>query len=294
MPKRIAVLEAPEGALADLVGALRETAADKAVVDVSGSIAELVASHARQPLDLVLLDYLRGDGARNGREALIALRAQDPELAVIAVADRGDVGLAAEAVKAGASDFLVRGDKLDERVATLLRKLHPTVELVHRHRALREQYRLLHEAASERYRIVGSSDAIREVLEHVARVARIPRPVLIVGERGTGKELVARGIHELRAGRPLPAVAARRSRDAARASCSASSAAHCRRPAPAGQVQAVRGGVFLDESTCRSPSSRRSCTGYGTYRLGRQRSTLRRPDPGGDEHRTRAGVPGPL
>ena len=68
----------------------------------------------------------------------------------------------------------MRGDKLDERVATLLRKLHPTVELVHRHRALREQYRLLHEAASERYRIVGSSTAIRDVLERVARVALHP------------------------------------------------------------------------------------------------------------------------
>jgi DNA-binding NarL/FixJ family response regulator len=105
MPKRIAVLEAPEGALADLVSALRASASDQTEVDVPGSIAELVASHARQPFDLVLLDYLRGDGTRSGREALIALRAQDPELAAIAVADRGDVGLAAEAVKAGASDF---------------------------------------------------------------------------------------------------------------------------------------------------------------------------------------------
>jgi DNA-binding NtrC family response regulator len=208
MPKRIAVLEAPEGALADLVSALRASASDQTEVDVPGSIAELVASHARQPFDLVLLDYLRGDGTRSGREALIALRAQDPELAAIAVADRGDVGLAAEAVKAGASDFLVRGDKLDERVATLLRKLHPTVELVHRHRALREQYRLLHEAASERYRIVGSSAAIREMLERIARVARIPRPVLILGERGTGKELVARAIHDAsgRGDRPFVAL----------------------------------------------------------------------------------------
>ena len=244
MPKRIAVLEAPEGALADLVGALRETANDRPAVDAPGSIAELVASHARQPFDLVLLDYLRGDGARNGREALAALRAQDPELAVIAVADRGDVGLAAEAVRAGASDFLVRGDKLDERVATLLRKLHPTVELVHRHRALREQYRLLHEAASERYRIVGSSTAIRDVLERVARVARIPRPVLILGERGTGKELVARAIHEASAAGDA---AVRRGqlrgvpRDAARERAVRPRARrlHRRRPAPAGKVRAV-------------------------------------------------------
>ena len=62
MPKRIAVLEAPGGALADLVATLRASAGDSTQVDVPSSIAELVASHARQAYDLALLDYLRGDG----------------------------------------------------------------------------------------------------------------------------------------------------------------------------------------------------------------------------------------
>jgi DNA-binding NtrC family response regulator len=190
------VLEAPGRDIDELVAALSASAGAHATVERIASSEALVETHERQHFELVLVDYLRGDGLRAGRDLVAFIRARDPELPVVAVAERGDVGLAAEAVKAGASDFLVRGEKLPERVATLLAKLRAPVELAHRHRALREQYRLLNEAASERYRIVGSSPAIREVLERVERVARIPRPVLIVGERGTGKELVARAIHE--------------------------------------------------------------------------------------------------
>jgi DNA-binding NtrC family response regulator len=208
MPKRITVLETPDRALADLVAALRTTVGEAADVEVVGSARELVERLGKEPIDLVLLDHLRGDGAQKGSALLAALRAEDPDVPVIAVAEHGDVGLAAEAIAAGASDFLVRGEKLGERVTTLLAKVDKTLDLVHRHRALREQYRLLHRAACERYRIIGASPAIREVLERVERVARIPRPVLIVGERGTGKELVARAIHAAsgRGDRPFVAV----------------------------------------------------------------------------------------
>jgi DNA-binding NtrC family response regulator len=195
MSKRITVLETPERALAGLVTALRETVGSAADVDMVGTARQLVDGLAREASDLVLLDYLEGDGVKKGRSLLAALRAEDPDVPVIAVAERGDVALAAEAIEAGASDFLVRGEKLGERVTTLLAKVGKTLDLVHRHRALREQYRRLRDDACERYRIIGGSAAIREVLERVERVAGIPRPVLIVGERGTGKELVARAIH---------------------------------------------------------------------------------------------------
>jgi DNA-binding NtrC family response regulator len=208
VPKRICVLETPEHALADLVAALRAAAGGETEVEVVGSARQLLEGLAREPSDLVLLDYLQGDGKEKGRALLAAVRARDKDVPVIAVAERGDVRLAAEAVQAGASDFLVRGEKLGERVATLLAKVHRFVDLVHRHRALREQYGLLYQAASERYRIVGASAAIRDVMERVQRVARIPRPVLIQGERGTGKELVARAIHVAsgRGDRPFIAV----------------------------------------------------------------------------------------
>ena len=195
VPKRICVLETPERALAGLVAALKTAVGEGAEVEVVGSARQLVEGLARDPSDLVLLDYLEGDGKEKGRALVASVRAQDRDVPVIAVAERGDVRLAAEAVQAGANDFLVRGEKLGDRVSTLLAKVHTFLDLVHRHRALREQYGILYQAASERYRIIGASPAIRGVLERVQRVARIPRPVLIEGERGTGKELVARAIH---------------------------------------------------------------------------------------------------
>ena len=207
MPKRIVVLETPERALAPLQAALRASAGD-AAVEVVTSAGDLRERMEREPCDLVLLDYLLGDGERGGRVLLADLRAWDADVPVVAVAGRGDVGLAAEAVEAGASDFLVRGEKLEERVATLLAKVRQVLDLVGRHRALREQCRLLHQADRERHRIVGESAAVHEVLDRIERVARIPRPVLVVGERGTGKELVARAIHAAsgRGDRPFVAV----------------------------------------------------------------------------------------
>ena len=113
---------------------------------------------------------------------------------MVAVAEQGNVELAAEAIQAGATDFLVRGGQLQERVSTLLAKARHLLELIERNRLLHERNRLLEQAA-QRYHIVGQSPQILEVLRRIRRVAKIPRPVLILGERGTGKELVARAIH---------------------------------------------------------------------------------------------------
>ena len=206
MPKQIVALETPEKALADLRAALR-TSANDASVEVVTTAAQLLERIRREPCDLVLLDYLLGDGDRSGRSLLAAVRAEDPDVPVIAVAGRGDVGLAAEAIKAGASDFFVRGENLGERVTTLLAKVRKVLDLVGRHRELREQCRLLRQADRERYRIIGESPAIHEVIDRIERVARIPRPVLVVGERGTGKELVARAIHAASGRQDRPFVA---------------------------------------------------------------------------------------
>jgi DNA-binding NtrC family response regulator len=73
---------------------------------------------------------------------------------------------------------------------------------------LHEQNARLREVERDRFRLVGDSPEMREVRQAIARVAVIPRPVLIVGERGTGKEFVARAIHAAsgRGGRPFVAV----------------------------------------------------------------------------------------
>ena len=125
---------------------------------------------------------------------------------MVALAARGSVENAKRAVAAGASDFLVRSGHLEERLATLLDKVRPYLRLVQRHRKLEEHHRLLLEEAARRYHIVGHSPAMLAVLQQVERVALVPGPVLVRGERGTGKELVARAIHQA-SRRPGPFVA---------------------------------------------------------------------------------------
>lgn len=103
--------------------------------------------------------------------------------------------LAGKAVEAGANDFMVRAGKLTDRIQTLLDKLNPTLSLMDRNRMLKEQNMLLRQAAERQYQMVGESPQLLSIVAKIERIASIPRPVLITGERGTGKELVARAIH---------------------------------------------------------------------------------------------------
>ncbi len=147
------------------------------------------------PWDLLVLDYELGDGQIDGEQILSEIRKLKPEMPIAVVAEHGDVNIASRAVQTGASDFLVRSGDLDNRVATLLKKIRPHQKLLNHNRMLREQNMILQAATRDRYRIIGESTQMLEVIDKVQRVASIPRPVLIVGERGTGKELIARAIH---------------------------------------------------------------------------------------------------
>ena len=182
MRPRLAVLE-PSGAnLTALRDALRR-AADWADIVTGTTVATLPVDP-----DAIFVDLAAGDGVRDGSEVIRDLRASDPDVPLIAVSERGDVAKAKDAIAAGATDFLVRGEALDERVSTLLGKLRRLLDLVDSQRTLRRE-------DSRRFRIVTRSPQMHDVLERVSRVARIPRPLLIIGERGTGKELIARAIH---------------------------------------------------------------------------------------------------
>jgi DNA-binding NtrC family response regulator len=128
-------------------------------------------------------------------DLLRRVRKEHPDVPVIVAADRGSVDRAAQAVAAGASEFLVTGERLRERIATLLGKMRGLTEALDRNRRLDEQNARLREAIQARFQIVGQSPQIRAMVDQVQRVAPVPRPLLITGERGTGKELVARAIH---------------------------------------------------------------------------------------------------
>jgi DNA-binding NtrC family response regulator len=144
---------------------------------------------------LVVLPDEWDGGQTAGLELIPSIRKASPDTPIVVVAEAGNVDRAARAIAAGATDFLVRGADLRQRIATLLGKLRGLFDMIDRNRLLGEDLASLREKIEGPLRIVGQSPPMRRLLEQICRVAAIPRPVLIVGPRGTGKELVARAIH---------------------------------------------------------------------------------------------------
>ena len=197
MGRRILILDTPDGELSRLSQTFADAAGDDAEVQVVTDAEEMLARLcSSREYDLTVVDYFLGDGRRNGVDLLAEIQSVDHDAPVVAVAEEGDVESASRAIHAGATDFLVRGPQLDKRVSTLLGKVRKLFSLLDRNRQLDQQNRLLREAHRYRYQIVGDSPQTKELIQRIERVAQVPRPMLIVGERGTGKELVARAIHE--------------------------------------------------------------------------------------------------
>ncbi|MGY8778913.1 MAG: sigma-54-dependent transcriptional regulator [Longimicrobiales bacterium] len=133
----------------------------------------------------------------DGLDVLARLREDDPSALVIMISGHGTIDTAVEATRKGAYDFLEKPLDTDRLLVTLRRAL----EL----RGLTQSVADLRSQVESRYEIVGTSYPVRQVLERVERVAPTDARVLITGENGTGKELVARAIHRLssRAARPF-------------------------------------------------------------------------------------------
>lgn len=142
------------------------------------------AAHA----DVIVTD-LRLPGM-NGLELLASLRRQNSMIPVIVVTAYGSVENAVEAMKAGAADYLPKPYSLDH--------LTTVVEKALEIRALRDENRKLKEELGRRYdlgNIVGRSPAMQEVFAAVMRAAPTKATVLLAGESGVGKDLIARAIH---------------------------------------------------------------------------------------------------
>jgi two-component system nitrogen regulation response regulator NtrX len=125
----------------------------------------------------------------DGLETLKQLRALDGNAQIVMISGHGTIQTAVEATQLGAYDFLEKPLDTD-RVLLTLRNALQHVSLARENVRLREEVHAQHE-------MVGSSKAITQVIERIERVAPTPARVLITGENGTGKELVARAIHTL-------------------------------------------------------------------------------------------------
>jgi len=151
----------------------------------AGSGPDGIAQVKRDPPDMVVLD-IKMPGT-NGLETLAEIRKVDESLPVAMISGHGTITDAMQATRLGAFDFIEK-PFTSERVLVTVQK---GLEL----RSLRKENRELKLAMEARYEIVGDSPALRRVLEAVQRAAPTNATVLLLGESGVGKELVARTIH---------------------------------------------------------------------------------------------------
>jgi len=154
-------------------------------VHTAGGGSEGLALYEKTKPHLVFLDVKMA--GIDGLEVLKRLRQLDPVATVVMISGHATIQTAVEATQLGAYDILEKPLDTD-RVLVLLRNA-----LVQRN--LSEENERLRETIESRYEIVGRSYAIRALLERIDKVAGTPARVLITGENGTGKELVARAIH---------------------------------------------------------------------------------------------------
>jgi DNA-binding NtrC family response regulator len=142
---------------------------------------------AREPVDCVILD-LEMPG-RDGFGVLRAMRERGLDVPVVVYTGTGNYDRCVQAMRAGAYGFIDKGETV-ERVA---REVESAIE----RRLLLAEVATLRTYAAEDSALLGDSPAMRRLKESLTRVAPIPSTVLIIGESGSGKELVARDVHRL-------------------------------------------------------------------------------------------------
>lgn len=137
--------------------------------------------------DLTFLDVKMA--RMDGLEVLARLREHDPDALVVMISGHGTIETAVEATRRGAYDFLEKPLDTDRILLTVRNALQQ--------RGLARENARLRDEVESRYEIVGASYAIRALLDRIEKVAPTDARVLITGENGTGKELVARALHRL-------------------------------------------------------------------------------------------------
>ncbi|MDX9785618.1 MAG: sigma-54 dependent transcriptional regulator [Desulfobacterales bacterium] len=139
--------------------------------------------------DLVLLDiWMQGI---DGIETLKEIKKDHPHIQVILISGHGNVETAVKATKLGAFDLIEKPLSVDKVIVTINNALN--------YRRLEEENRYLRKKTIEKHAITGNSPPIQTLRKQIAQAAPTDASILITGENGTGKELVARTIHQLSA-----------------------------------------------------------------------------------------------
>ncbi len=151
-------------------------------------------------IDVVLLDMNFRAGVQTGNEGIFwmnEIKRIDPNAVIVLITAYGDIELAVRAIKEGAFDFVIKPWENDKLLSTLTAAFHfskTRTEL----RDLKEKQKQFFEDIDRRYNILwGISRKMHSILEMVKKVAPTDANILLLGENGTGKELVAREIHRM-------------------------------------------------------------------------------------------------
>jgi two-component system, NtrC family, response regulator HydG len=159
-------------------------------VELAASARQGLSLLERMSFDAILLDLVMPD--MDGLEALKKIRAQDPDVEVIIITGYGTIQSAVESIKAGAFHFLSKPfvpDDLRTLVNRALEKRRLDLENLYLRQELKTK--------DERNQLVYESESMARIMDMIARVAPTDSTVLITGESGTGKGLVARKLHQL-------------------------------------------------------------------------------------------------
>ena len=173
-----------EGTLASLS---RAFALEGYTAITASSGARALARLDDEPVDAILSDVVMPE--MDGLQFLAAAREKAPQVPVILMSGQASLETAIKATRLGALDFVEKPVGLDRLLLTLRNALH--LDRLQRENAELKRY------WTDELALIGDSPAMAAVRGRVERVAAADAPVLILGENGTGKELIARAIHEL-------------------------------------------------------------------------------------------------
>jgi DNA-binding NtrC family response regulator len=160
----------------------------------------LISELENNTYHLVLLDMNFRSGVNTGNEGIFWLeriKEKIPEISVVMITAYGDVELAVKALKAGATDFILKPWENAKLLATVRSAIQLSLSREEIKKLKSNEKELKSSFNTNEKAIIGSSPEIMQVLKIVEKVAKTDTNILITGENGTGKELIARRIHQL-------------------------------------------------------------------------------------------------
>ncbi|NOR86952.1 MAG: response regulator [Bacteroidales bacterium] len=159
----------------------------------------LISTIQQHNIDVVLLDMNFTAGINNGNEGIYWLREIqkfDPSISVVMITAFGDIELAVKAVKEGAFDFILKPWDNNKLISTIHASIKLRKSRIENASLIKTTQTLKQELKPSAQMLIGQSDPMKQVMAMVRKVAVTDANIFITGENGTGKELIAREIHQ--------------------------------------------------------------------------------------------------